>query len=176
MAPTGILADNGVLLSNLSMMIVLLLVAAALVVLEVCTPSFGILAALSIAVAGVAVYYAFQIGSAMGYAILMACLIGGPAYAIFMVKLLPKTPLGRWLFLKDAVSGENEGTPQAAQLKSLVGKTGLAETTLRPSGAVRVDGLRVDARAEQDMIEEGQTIRVIRAGGTDVVVRAVEEE
>ena len=52
----------------------------------------------------------------------------------------------------------------------------MAETTLRPSGAIRIDKKRVIATAETGFIEEGATVKIVKAVGMNVVVREVREE
>ena len=54
---------------------------------------------------------------------------------------------------------------------SSIGRTAIALTDLRPSGFVDMDGQRVDALSEGDMVRKGQTVEVIRDLGTEVVVR-----
>lgn len=46
-------------------------------------------------------------------------------------------------------------------LKSLVGKTGVASTDLRPSGKVIVENENYDARAAEGYIEKGKSVKVI---------------
>jgi membrane-bound serine protease (ClpP class) len=169
---SSILAGN---VSDAGMILILLTAACVMFVLEVCTPSFGILALLGIMAEGVAVYYGFRIGTGVGFLVLVSAIIGTPVYLYFMVKLLPNTLLGKKLFLKDVPDATNEATPEANELAELVGQTGIAECDLRPSGTVRVNGKRVVAIAEREMIDKGQKIRVIKAGGTDVIVREVKE-
>lgn len=169
---TRILAESVV--SDTGMILILLAAACVMFLLEVCTPSFGILALLGILAEGVAVYYGIRISPNVGFVVLVSAIIGTPVYLYFMVKLLPNTPLGKKLFLKDAPDATNAATPEADELAKLVGKTGTVESDLRPSGTVRVDGHRIVALAEREMIDSGQKILVIKACGTDVVVRAVE--
>ena len=52
-----------------------------------------------------------------------------------------------------------------------IGRTAIALTDLRPSGFVDMDGQRIDALSEGDMVRKGQTVEVIRDLGTEVVVR-----
>ncbi|KKL19566.1 hypothetical protein LCGC14_2464170, partial [marine sediment metagenome] len=54
-----ILAEGA--LSDTSMIVMMLVAAAVLFLLEVCTPSFGILASMGVAAMGMAIYYAFRI-------------------------------------------------------------------------------------------------------------------
>jgi membrane-bound serine protease (ClpP class) len=97
-----------------------------------------------------------------------------PAYMVLLVKLLPRSPLGRRIFLGRAPKAEAEATPEADRHESLVGQEGVAETTLRPSGAIRIGGRRVIATAETGLIEQGAAVRVVRAVGMNVVVRRAE--
>jgi membrane-bound serine protease (ClpP class) len=163
------------LVSDVWMIVACLLAAAVCLLLEVCTPSFGVLAFLGLASMAGAVAFGFQINMFVGMMVILGCLILTPVYLYFLVKLLPNTPLGKRLFLRAAPDATNDATPEAAELATLVGKTGKAETLLRPAGMIRVDGKRYDARAEHEMIEKGATIKVLRAGGTDVVVTKIKE-
>jgi membrane-bound serine protease (ClpP class) len=157
--------------SDAWMILILLLAGAVLFLVEVLTPAFGLLAVLGVAALGGAVFFSFRVSAYLGGAVLGGCLVGTPFYLYGMVKLLPTTPLGRKLFLKRARDASHEATPDADELAALVGRTGVAESILRPSGVVRIDGKTYDARAEHRMIDKGRRIRVLRAGGTDVVVR-----
>jgi len=44
----------------------------------------------------------------------------------------------------------------------LLGKNGVAATVLRPSGKVRIDNITYDAISEQDFIEKGTEVKVVR--------------
>ena len=161
--------------TDAGMVLILLLGACVMFLLEVCTPSFGILALMGVLAEAGAVYYGFRISSGVGFFVLLGVIIGTPAYLYFMVRLLPNTPLGKKLFLKDAPDATGAAAPQSDELSELVGKTGLADCDLRPAGVVRIEGKRVIARAEREMIDKGSEIRVIKAYGTDVVVRAMRD-
>ena len=55
----------------------------------------------------------------------------------------------------------------------LLGKTGVASTVLRPSGKVKIEDLTYDAISEQDFIERGTVVKVVRyETGQIYVVRA----
>ncbi len=164
------------LLANSEPLLILILLAAAAVLLlvEVITPTLGLLAAGALAAMGVAIYLAFSMSQIIGLLVLLGCLVGMPTYLYAAVKLLPNSPLGKRLFLRAAPDATNDATPDAGELHALIGKEGTAATTLRPSGEVTVDGHRYDARAEFGLIEAGQVIKVVRASGTDVVVRQLD--
>lgn len=54
---------------------------------------------------------------------------------------------------------------------SLLGKTGVAKTMLRPSGKVEIDGEIYDATAETGFIEKGENIKVARYETAQLFVR-----
>jgi len=147
-----------------------------LIVAEICTPMFGLLALLAVVCAGGGVYLCYTIDGVVGIVATVVALVGLPAYAVAAVRILPRTALGRALFLKRDAARRGEGTPEADELSRFVGKTTTAESVLRPSGTVRIDGKRIVAQAESGMIEKGQKVKVVRATGTNVVVRRVETE
>jgi membrane-bound serine protease (ClpP class) len=161
---------------TISYVVLLLLAAMVMFLLEILTPTFGVLAVMGIAALGVAVWFAFTISPGTGLVVIVGILVGMPIYLVFMVRYLPRLPLTRKLFLDRVTGVAGTGTPKAARYESLVGKTGEAETQLRPAGAIRIEGQRIQATAESGIIEAGQAVRVIKAIGMNVVVRQVETD
>ena len=155
--------------------IALLIAGLLLLVLEILTPSFGILVGMAILALAAASWLTYQENAVVGVIMMVVLFVLVPAYLIAVVKYLPKSRLGRRLVLGETRHDRGEGMPEAAQDLSLVGKTGTAETTLRPSGAVRIEGRRVHASAEAGLIEKGAAVKVIRATGANIVVRRAEE-
>ena len=151
----------------------LLLAGLVLLLLEVLTPAFGMLAAGAIAALVAAIWVCFTISPSLGMVMIVVVVVGVPTYLVYLVKVLPRTPLGRRLFLRKAPKGTGDGTPEAEELRRLIGRTGKAETALRPSGAVRIDGRRLVAVAESSMIEKDATVKVVGAGGTELIVRLI---
>ena len=154
----------------------LVLAALILTMLEILTPSFGILGGLAVVAAASAVVIAWSESSLAGLALLIALIVAAPLYLVFLVRWLPRTPMGQRLFLKNRTAEAGEVTPEADVLEDMIGKTGTAETMLRPSGAVRVDGRRVVALSETGIINKGQTVKVIEAAGVNLIVRAVNDD
>ena len=151
----------------------MLLVVGAMVLafLEILTPSFGLLAVGAIGTLIGAVYVGFSYASWLGYLMLVSAVVLGPAYVAFLVRMLPKTPLGKRLFLAKAPDATGDGTPQAGTYNQMIGKTGTAATLLRPGGMVEVDAKRLPAQAETGMIEKGTPIVVVAADSMNVIVR-----
>ena len=160
--------------SDISMIAILLGAAAVLMLLEILTPSFGVLLVMALGAIIGASYYGFRISPLVGALVLLLGFLSIPLYLFLLMKILPNSPLGRLLFLRRAKDASGQGTPEVSKLTQLVGKTGIAVTELRPSGKISVGGQRVVALSEHELIEKGQKVIVIKAGGTDVVVRKVE--
>jgi membrane-bound serine protease (ClpP class) len=62
-----------------------------------------------------------------------------------------------------------EGVPASP----LVGKIGIAVTTLRPSGRVEMDGEVYDAEADGLFVDPGQGVKVTKVSGKRLTVRLV---
>ncbi len=60
--------------------------------------------------------------------------------------------------------------------RELVGKTGIADSILRPSGKVIIDDEIYDAKSEFGYINKGEKVKVIRYGTSQIYVVKVEEE
>ena len=157
------------------LIVVLLLIAMILIVMEVCTPMFGLIGLLALGCVGWAVYLGYTINGFFGLVMTVASLVALPIYIVATVKILPKTSLGHLLHLGKTRTPPGEGTPEADMLSQLVGRTTTAETILRPSGMIRIDGNRIVAQAESGMIEKGENVEVIRATGMGVIVRQVKK-
>lgn len=91
-------------------------------------------------------------------------------------KILPKTPFYSKMVLTSGLSSADGFTSSsdAKQRESLLGKTGISQTALHPSGFVIIDGKRVDVLTEGEYIPAKQKVEVIHADGFSVKVKAVE--
>ena len=163
------------MIGDVILIVVLYLAAMALVVLEICTPFFGLISVLGLGCLTATVYLCFQLSQLTGIIATVATVMAFPLFVIWAVRTIPKTPLGRRLALKKELVAPGEGTPQADQLRQLVGREGVAETLLRPGGMILLDGQRLDAAAESELIEKGSRVRVLRVTVNSLVVRKVED-
>ena len=161
-------------MGTIILIIALIILAMVMFLLEVLTPSLGLLAIMGVIALVGATVAGFSIHAALGWSLLAAFIVLTPVYIVMMVKWLPSSALGRRVFLGKAPDGSGEGTPKAAGLEALIGSEGVAATDLRPAGKVRIDGRRIEARAESNMIDRDRPVRVVGATGTEVVVREVE--
>lgn len=86
---------------------------------------------------------------------------------MFWLMKMPDSRLGKRFSLESALS-----TAKSAEDRDeLIGKTGEAETDLRPSGFARVEGQRLDVVAARGYIEQGTSIKITEVHGSRIVVR-----
>jgi membrane-bound ClpP family serine protease len=107
--------------------------------------------------------------------VVAAAAVGVLALGIATRRLLPETPLFRWLMLEPLAPEEKvllEGREQIADYAHLVGRQGTAMTDLRPTGKARFGGELVDVVAEAEPIDRDCAVTVVAAQANRVTVRA----
>jgi len=97
-------------------------------------------------------------------------------------RILPKLPFFNRVFLTPpslvpsaAGAGGGSGLGIDPGLTALVGRTGIAATVLRPSGAMEIDGQRIDVATEGEFLAAGTKVRVLYVNVNLVVVAAVDQ-
>lgn len=83
-------------------------------------------------------------------------------------RLLAKTTLGRRAFLSKSVTGVSSA--YGAEAGELIGKSGIAKTTLAPSGYVLIEDKRYEAFCQSGLIEAGTALRVVGADNFRLIV------
>jgi membrane-bound serine protease (ClpP class) len=84
------------------------------------------------------------------------------------IKYFPQTKYGQKMILHQTLEGAQSSRNAST---TLVGRAGVAQTVLRPSGMAVIDGNRLDVVAESGMIAAGNAIKVVAVEGTRVIVR-----
>ena len=111
-------------------------------------------------------------GRVMQYGFTM---VASTVVAVIFARYLPKIPYANRLMLvppsDTTESGEPMFLPGAEQAASLLGKTGVSTSVLRPSGAAKFGDVMVDVVSEGDFIESGSLIQVVEVEGTRIVVK-----
>lgn len=105
---------------------------------------------------------------------LAAAITGAFVLILLLAKFLPKSSVFNKLVLSTATSTDR-GFVSNPDYHSLVGKEGIALTTLRPAGTAEIDGQKVDVVADAEYIKNGTRIKVIKSEGMRVVVVPVKE-
>lgn len=168
--------------------IILFALGVLLVLLEVFVPSFGLLTLGAVVCFGLSIWGVYDperpaAAWAMG--------IGAPILSIlilyFGLRIVPRTSWGRGLVLRHPSDDGEVSTPTASeatalppeggtieeQARPLVGKTGIAQSDLRPAGVALIDQQRVDVVTEGPMLDAGTRVRVVTVEGNRIVVRRV---
>ncbi|MGA1224210.1 MAG: NfeD family protein [Phycisphaerales bacterium] len=142
----------------------LILGAAAIGIffLEFVIPSGGLLAALCVLSAIASVVMGFLHSATLGMSLLALYSIASPFMVVFGLRMATRTPIGRRMVLSAEVPARTGASIDDARPElPPIGATGTAITPLRPSGFVRIDGRRLDASAEGDLIDAGTEIEVV---------------
>jgi len=167
--------------------IILFLIGVALIILEIFViPGFGLAGISGIGLIFLSIFLAmfrlppegFDFGTWRLTApvfTLAVSLAAGTVAVILMVKYLPQTFIWKRLSLqKEAASKLGHVAPP--DRSNLIGEIGETESTLRPSGAVRIQGIRYDAKSQCGFIKSGIRVKVIKIDSASIVVEPVEEE
>lgn len=97
-------------------------------------------------------------------------LIGMVVVMFFIIKHLPKSGMWKILSLQRELSAEAGYVSGADDLKDLIGKVGRAQSILRPTGIVVIDGKRINATTEGNFIEPSSSIKVVDVTSSQVIV------
>ena len=149
----------------------ILLLALALLCMEIFIPSGGVLSVCSALAFIAAIVVAFiKGGMAMGTSYMAATGILIPIMLFVIVKWWPKTAIGRRILIQPP--SEEELIPQEVQsLRDLIGQQGTAVTPMLPAGAVRLGRQTIDAISDGRSIDKGTVVEVVAAKGNHLVVR-----
>ena len=103
--------------------------------------------------------------------LLLALLIAGGVFAL-VARFLPHGWMWNRLAVGGAVQGAGIPSDVVGELDSLIGREGVAVTSLFPSGQVEIDGRRYEARLEVDFATIGTRVRVLRRTDFNLIVEA----
>lgn len=160
---------------------VLLVVAVALLIVELFVPSGGLIAVVSAlcAIGSLVAFYRYD--TTWGFAATLGYLILGPVAGYGLYRLWLYSPIANRLILggttPDDGSDEAGRASEVArrqrleELRALVGAEGVAETHLRPVGTVRIGGESVDCVAELGVITPGTPVVVTDVHDNQIKVR-----
>lgn len=98
--------------------------------------------------------------------------LGGMILLLVGGSRLPETRFFKRIALTDT-QNRSQGYVSTQISEPLIGKKGTAETVLRPSGKISIDGKFYDAYTRGDYIEKGQAVEVISDEGSSLKVKIV---
>ena len=151
--------------------ILCLIVAVIMFVIELFTPGIGIAGATGLAalIAVVVMQLGWGNPQVALYIIAISLLLIILAL-VWVIRSFQRGRLSRsFLVLNEQSNGTS--VPDIASAKSeLVGKSGVAISTLRPAGIAEIDGKRIDVLTAGEFIEKGSPITVVKAEGMHILV------
>jgi membrane-bound serine protease (ClpP class) len=106
----------------------------------------------------------------VGFALVLALVL-----SLVLLRFVTRLPGGRRLVLQTQLDAQRGYAATVDAEAALLGRQGLARSTLRPSGIAEFDGRRVDVVTEGEMIDAGEPLVVTRVDGNRVVVRRAGE-
>ncbi len=147
----------------------LTLAGLALLAAEVLLPGF-IAGGIGIVLLLAAIVFSFkEYGLQVGMFMLIGITVVTFSGFLLWLYLFPRTFIGKRLMLESVIDDPKEHPDYS----SLLGRQGIALTDLRPAGAARIDGERVDVVAESGYIPAQESIVVRKVEGLRVVVRKI---
>jgi membrane-bound serine protease (ClpP class) len=155
-------------LDPLGWAIVLLVLGCGFVVLEVFIPSGGLFGFFATLAVGGSLLMAFRRDVTTGLSFTAVAVFAVPIVVGLAFKYWPKTPMGK-AFLGELPT-EEEVKPEDPR-RNLVGRVGVAQSKMLPSGAVLIDGQLVDAVSQGLAIDPGEPVIVVEVRANRVMVR-----
>lgn len=102
-------------------------------------------------------------------------LLGSLILVGIFIHFVPNLPLINNIMIKRSKYSEEPVFPFGTTLQSLVGKDGVAQTDLRPSGTALILGEYLDVLTDGEFIPQGSSIQVVEVNPPRIIVRAVVE-
>lgn len=154
--------------------VVMLLILGTLFLLAELFIIGGVVGFIGLVLMGIAVFLCFEhYGMTAGFGVLTLSIVISIGMFVFAYYILPRTGLRKG-FILDAVTNRDEGyTSDSYSDDNLVGKEGVTESELRPSGIAMIDGDRIDVVSDGEFLEPRTRIRVIKSDGNRVVVERI---
>ena len=151
-----------------------------LVLAEFLVPSGGVIGAAAVIAAAASIVIAFTHSLAAGGSMIGLYALTTPLVFFLLVRLWPKTAIGRRILNRQPGELAPRSGPPATQrgtpLRDLVGKVAVANTDLLPSGQVAVAGEKVAAVSAGMPIDAGTQVIVTAVAGKRLRVRPAEAE
>ena len=137
---------------------------------EVIIPSLGILTIIALALLGYSWYYIIQeLSQAAAWSFLVADIILVPVTIKLALMILRISPLTHGKFLPVGSSLDGMAEPN----QDLVGKKGIVESQLRPTGKAQIENQLIEVLCEDTVVEKGAEIKVVEVIGNKIIVEPV---
>ena len=144
----------------------------ALMLVEAFMPGFGVFGIAGL-ISTLASIILAAVSVQTGMVMLLIAIVLSAVFSIVAFRYFSRRGMLRHLILS-AEETVGLGYVAPPDQKELLGKEGIAVTSLRPSGTARIDGRRIDVVTGGDFIPSGEKVIVDRVEGVRVVVRRVD--
>jgi membrane-bound ClpP family serine protease len=144
--------------------LLLLAIGVILLLAEVLLPTHGLVGLAGGGAILCAIFVTSRQNAWAALALLLGLAAATPFVLAAMVKLWPKTPVGRRLTLPPV-----QDAPQEAIVR--VGQTGVTVSELRPMGWCEFDGRRLEAISEHGIVPPGTNVKVVALANNRPTVR-----
>ncbi|MBI2446976.1 MAG: hypothetical protein HYY56_06080 [Candidatus Omnitrophica bacterium] len=152
------------------LVLTLITIGFILFIIELFTPTFGIVGITGIVLLIAGCYIAVtQLSMLSGIFVSAASLI----IVIACIRIFPRTRIAKRIFLSTSETKDTGFHSGSKELDMLIGKEGVAITTLRPSGTALIDGKRIDVVTDGVYLPQDSVIKVTAVKGPRVVVTEV---
>ncbi len=147
--------------------IILAVLGTVMLAAEMLIPG-GIVGLVGLGFLVASVVLAFQLGVGTGIAVAFGVFVVVVIALALWMRYFHKTPIGKYFTLRSKV----RQPPALEENRELIGKSGTAQTDLRPSGKALIDGSKIDVVSESRHIARDTEIKVVQVEGNRIVVRA----
>lgn len=151
----------------------LLVLGILAIILEVFIPAGGVLGIIGLILMILSTVLAYWYHQAIiGTIFLGASIIGTPIAFIFSLKIFPKTFFGKKLILSQSET-QKEGfvSYTEARYTDLIDKEGVAFTTLRPAGMIKIENKKYNVVTSGEYIDKDSKVKVIKVEGSRIIVK-----
>ncbi|OGR25407.1 MAG: serine protease [Desulfobacterales bacterium RIFOXYA12_FULL_46_15] len=146
------------------------IIGILVVIAEIFIPSFGLLAAVALALFSYSLYLVFTtISATAGMVFTGLDLIIVPVLIVFGMKILAKSSLS----LKRELSKQDGVVSQRMEYEAYMHMKGTAVTDLRPSGMAEINSQRVDVVTDGEYIDAETPIVVTGVTGNRIIVEKI---
>ena len=157
--------------TGIGLVIVFFVAGLIAILCEIFIPG-GIMGIIGVLLILASVITAFRyLGADGGLIMLVIAAVLGPLTWFFGLSMFPKSPLGKYLTLKASAKPEEGYRPLDFDLQELVGREGVAVTTLRPSGIAEIEKKRYQVVTQGEIVDKETTIKVVKVEENEIVVR-----
>lgn len=144
-----------------------------LMLVEAVIPGFGVFGIAGLVATIISIVLA-AVSVQTGMLMLLVSIVLAAVFSILAFRFFARRGALRHIILSEAETVDL-GYVAPPDQKNLAGKTGVAVTALRPSGAAEIEGRRIDVVSDGSYIARGEAVMVDRVEGVRVIVRKVGE-